>query len=289
METALGHRDAVAPAAALGAPTVLDAWALSGHAAAGVNCAACHAPEAATGALLADIAPHWTDRPGTLTCEDCHEQEAKTFVLGRHGMRRHPEIAKPRDPARRLEALGLGTMLPESVLAMLEDPSPPVRMSVREARLPMHPDAAHLSLDCGTCHRPHRVDVAAAAVEACMDCHDDAHTRAYPGSPHHELWLAELAGRAEPGSGVSCATCHMAKSERRGEIFSDHNQNDILRPNEKMIRPVCLDCHGLRFALDSLADRDLVLRNFDGRPAFGVESVDWALARIREDEPEGGQ
>ena len=44
-----------------------------------------------------------------------------------------------------------------------------------------------------------------------------------------------------------------------------------------MIRPVCLDCHGLGFAINALADSGLVARNFRGRPAVHVQSIDWAV------------
>ena len=37
-----------------------------------------------------------------------------------------------------------------------------------------------------------------------------------------------------------------------------HNQNETLRPNEKMIRTVCLNCHGTSFSIDSLADDELI-------------------------------
>lgn len=69
----------------------------------------------------------------------------------------------------------------------------------------------------------------------------------------------------------------MPRTERRGTIVVSHNQNDNLRPNQKMIRTVCLDCHGLGFSLDSLADPDLVARNFNGRPSAHIESIEWAL------------
>ena len=260
-------------------PAARDDWAGSGHAAAGVRCAACHAPDAAEGASRAEVEARWIEAPDTGVCEDCHEPEAKTFARGRHGMRRHPLIAAPRDPDRALEAIGLGGLLPETVAAWLADPPRPARMTVAEARLPMRVDAASASLDCGTCHAPHAVDTRRAAVEACASCHDDAHTRAYFGSAHHTLWQAELAGEAPPGAGVGCATCHMAKVGRGGRIVTSHDQNHVLRPNEKMIRPVCLDCHGLGFAIDALADADLVARNFRGKPSVHVESIEWALRR----------
>ena len=273
------QRSPVASVAALVEPAALDDWAGSGHAAAGVDCVACHAPDVVEGAPRAEVEARWIEAPDTDVCEDCHKPEAKTFARGRHGMRRHPSIAAPRDPGHGLEAIGLGGVLPGAVAAWFADPPRPMRMTVAEARLPMRADAAPASLDCGACHRPHAVDTVRAAVEACASCHDDAHTRAWFGSAHHALWQAELAGEAPPGAGVSCATCHMAKVGRRGKIVTNHNQNDVLRPNEKMIRPVCLDCHGLGFAIDALADADLVARNFRGKPSVHVESIEWAVRR----------
>ena len=273
-ETApLGRRDALAPVSALADATVLDHWAGSDHAAAGINCTDCHAPDAASGAPLTGPGSSWTAVPPLTVCRDCHRAESETFALGRHGMRQHPRMAPPRDPA----ATAIGAVLPGAITAWLSDPPYPALMTVDEARLPMRSEASHQSLDCGTCHQPHAVDIQRAAVEACASCHDDAHSRAYTGSPHHVLWQAEQAGDAAPGTGVSCATCHMTRIERRGKIITSHNQNDNLRPREKMIRPVCLDCHGLPFSIDALADTDLVNRNFRGKPGVHIESINWAL------------
>ena len=278
-EAAIEAGEAVAPASALADATTVDHWAGSGHAAAGVNCGGCHAPDVAEDNLQGEVEAAWIDAPATTVCADCHRQEAKTFAVGRHGMRQHPEIAEPREPERGLAMIGLDEALPDRITRWLSDPPQPSRMRVAEARLPMRADAAGKSLDCGTCHTPHPVDVERAAVAACASCHDDHHTRAYFGSPHHALWEAERAGEAPPGAGVSCATCHMVKSKRRGRVTTSHNQNDNLRPNDKMIRPVCLDCHGLGFALDALADADLVSGNFVGRPDIHVESIEWATRR----------
>ena len=273
----------LAPAAALTDPEPLREWRGSGHAMAGVGCIACHAPGLASDAAMGAVETQWIVTPDTTTCRDCHQQQATTFAEGRHGMRRHPLVAPARDPTRGLAALGLDGLLPPSVLTWFADPPRPLRMTVAEARLRMREDAAHRSLDCGTCHSPHAVDARHAAVDGCAACHDDAHSRAYFDSPHHALWQAELAGEASPGTGVSCATCHMAKVERRGEMFTSHNQSETLRPNEKVIRPVCLDCHGIAFAIDALADSALVARNFQGKPSVHVESVDWALRRATDD------
>ena len=284
----LARSDASAPEAALADPAALEHWAGSGHAAAGVNCGACHAADVAEDAPPAEIEAHWIDAPSVEVCEDCHTPQAKSFARGRHGMRRHPRIAKPRDPVRALKKIGLGAVVPESVAAWLADPPLPARITAGEARLPMRPDAAHRVSDCGACHRPHAVNIAYAAAEACASCHDDSHSRAYFDSPHHRLRRAELAGESPPGTGVSCATCHMPRTVRRGKVSTNHNQNDNLRPNEKMVRSVCLDCHGLGFSLDSLADADLVGRNFSGMPTVHVESIEWAMQRAMSGEQDPG-
>ena len=196
-------------------------------------------------------------------------------------MRNHPSISGPRNPLEGLERLGITGAISQSVASLFADPVPPQHMTVGESRLPMHADAeAHQTLDCNTCHGPHSVDTAQAAVQACATCHDDSHTRAYFGSPHHTLLLAEQSGNAPTGSGVSCATCHMPGIETRDTITTNHNQNDTLRPNEKMIKSVCLDCHGLEYSLNSLADRSLIERNFVGNPNTQIKSVEWALQRL---------
>jgi hypothetical protein len=47
-----------------------------------------------------------------------------------------------------------------------------------------------------------------------------------------------------------------------------------------MIRSVCLDCHGLGFAIDALADPALIANNFKGQPSRHIESIDWATSRV---------
>lgn len=187
-------------------------------------------------------------------CGRCHERELEGFRASRHGARL---------------AVGLSPMKPKL------------------ARLPMKARASERALDCQSCHGAHAYDTELAAVEACQGCHDDRHTRAYPGSPHARALDAELAGRAARGSGVSCATCHLpVESASTGRAAVQHNQNDNLRPDEKMARSVCLACHGLRFTLDALADRGLVETNFRGAPAAHVPSLDWVAARVRARRPE---
>ena len=264
-----------APAAAATEAVLLE-WTRSAHAPADVHCNDCHAPAAAGDASAADIAAAWVAAPDTAPCVDCHDAQAGTFAQGRHGMRGHALVAAARDAGQALTTIGLGAAVGEAVPAWLEDPPRPSTMTVAEARLPMHEDAQHETLDCVSCHAAHTVDVRFAAVQACAGCHADGHTSAYFQSPHYELWRAEVGG-ATPGSGVSCATCHMAKRQRRGKTASSHNQSELLRPNDKMIRPVCLHCHGLGFSIDALADTELVAGNFRAAPAVHVPSIDWAV------------
>lgn len=211
-------------------------WLETAHARSGVNCSACHG-----------AGKDWVARPGHDACKGCHGAEVETWLAGKHGMRL---------------AAGLGSMRPA------------------DARQPMKAAAAQRALGCTSCHAAHRFDTARAAVESCLECHADDHSRAYLGSPHHRLWQQERAGLLPAGSGVTCASCHLPRIEHRTDdvkrMLVQHNQNDTLRPSDKMLRPVCLNCHGLQFALDALADAALVAGNFKGRPQARVASISMA-------------
>ncbi len=155
-------------------------------------------------------------------------------------------------------------------------------MRVGDARQEMASEASHRTLSCNSCHPAHGYDRKVAAADACLGCHADEHSLAYKESPHFALWQAELDGSGEAGSGVSCATCHMPKThdENSERVFVQHNQNDNLRPNEKMVRSVCADCHGLGFVLNALADEALIKSNFKGQPSVTVSSLELAERRL---------
>ena len=256
-------------------------WAASAHAAADVGCASCHAPKSET---FSEVEANWIEAPGETVCKSCHRNEAKTFALGRHGMRRHPEIAKPRQIKRQLKELGWKEP-PEALISTLEDyrndPTPAPVMNTAEARVLLTPEAHGRDLTCMSCHGPHEQDIEFAQVDACLSCHADEHSVAYKTSPHFGLWQAELAGGA-PGTGVTCASCHMVSEIKKDTVRTNHNQNDTLFPNEKMIRPVCMNCHGLGFAIDALADPALVANNFSGQPDRHIGSIDWAVKRVEQ-------
>lgn len=263
--------DADAPAAHMGDHAVNADWLASSHAKAGVNCSGCHAPKQTTSET---IAANWVERPGHTQCATCHEGQASSWRAGKHGMR----LAE----SMRLETSGLFGLFTDKPLS-------PMRPEL--ARLPMQSKVAHQDLTCTSCHGAHSFNTVKAQVEACTTCHADDHTQAYFGSKHHDLWKAEVAGTGEKGSGVSCASCHMPRQwiEQGYEeiLITNHNQNANLRPNEKMIRSACMDCHGLGFAIDALADKSLVARNFKGKPASHIESIDWVMRRVKEREAKG--
>lgn len=246
----LGADDPDAPADVKREAGLLPDWVDTAHARAGINCTDCHHVEDPVSRNLG-----WTDQPGHAACAKCHPDETEGFLAGKHGMR----LARNLTP-----------------------------MTPAQARLPMKAGAAHRDLSCVSCHGAHRFDTRQAAMDSCLGCHDDAHSRAYQSSPHFALWQDELAGKAAPGTGVSCATCHLPREvhERDGDrrVLVQHNQNLNLRPNEKMIRTVCLNCHGLPFTLDALADAALGRTNFTGRPTHHVESLDLVRRRLLETE-----
>lgn len=215
--------------------TILNDWATTAHAKAGINCNDCHMGKGKKKA--------WEDRPAIAVCKSCHAAEYATFSSGKHGMRLAQKL------------------------------SPKI-----EARLPLKIEDPELT--CNSCHEAHRYEARLAASEACIGCHDDDHTKSYSGSPHHLLWLNESAGKAAPGTGVSCATCHMPRLENdAGESFVDHNQNHNFQPNEKMVRTVCLNCHGLEFSLKALADPVQIRENFRSKPDFDLKTLDMARER----------
>ena len=171
--------------------------------------------------------------------------EVDTFLNGKHGMR------------------------------LSEGLSPMTPLMARRA---MHEDAAHNELTCDSCHSAHTYDVQTASVDSCLGCHADDHSVAYKQSSHYALWLAELNGDGEPGSGVSCATCHMPRTnmdvdDYNSRVVVNHNQSATLSPNSKMIRPACMECHGLEFSINALADQALIDDNFNAQPGVQIDSV----------------
>jgi len=173
------------------------------------------------------------------SCASCHSEEMHDFKLGKHGMR--------------LAHAGLSPMTP----AM--------------ARVPMKSSSAHLQMDCTACHQPDKPRTF-SAYESCIQCHDDEHSKNFTNSAHFKLWQTDPTSR----SAVSCATCHMPRIEDdEGGHRVSHDNTANLRPNEKMIRSACANCHGLQFSMNALADEELIRANFDSMPTVDHPGIEW--------------
>jgi len=187
----------------------------------------------------------WVDKPDHNSCNSCHGFEVEGFLKGKHGMRLAHSDLPPMTPG--------------------------------EARIPMKDSAAHKSLDCSSCHTSHSYDRQFASFQACIQCHDDEHTRSYQNSAHFRLWQSEVDGNSPANTGVSCATCHLPAHKIGDHHGINHNQNANLTPNDKMLRSVCMNCHGLQFSMDSLADTDGIKNNFSHSSTERHPSIDWSV------------
>ena len=231
-------------------------WLTTAHARSGANCTSCHMQKTEKDELV------WTDEPDHTACAQCHDIEVKHFTQGKHGMR------------------------------LAQNLSP---MSTDKALLPMSSESLGTEVNCNSCHQAHQYKLDTASVDACLNCHTDEHSKAFKDSPHYQLWLKEQSGELPEGSGVSCATCHMPRvaldiNDWLRRTVVQHNQNATLTPNEKMIRPACMNCHGLGFSIDSLADEHLIQNNFSAKPSIHIESIDMARKdNLRHLEKTGGK
>lgn len=227
-------------------PKIIQDWTDTAHSQSGVNCTACH--EQVTGK---EQTVTWVNKPDHEACTKCHADETRGFLAGKHGMR----LAQKLTP-----------------------------MNPGYARSEMKKTAHGKGLSCTSCHNSHKFETKHASVEACLSCHDDEHSRAYKKSKHFDLWHKETTGQTDVGTGVSCATCHLPRKQINIEgkkfISVEHNQNDNLRPNEKMLRSVCMQCHGLGFSIDALADPGLIKKNFSEKPDVHIESLDMVKKRL---------
>lgn len=206
---------------------VLTDWEKSSHAKTGINCRACHQPP------HRDPPAMWDETPPPDYCQACHQTELQGFQAGAHGIR---------------PTLGLSPL------------------QTAEANLPMKALVKSRTLNCTACHAAHAFNRSQAAVEACLDCHQDQHSRAYLTSPHYQLWQKQQAGTLPPGAGVSCATCHLPRTVYQQRVLVQHNISANLRDKKNMVS-VCTVCHGLGFSLDSLATERIYQDNFSRKPA----------------------
>lgn len=221
---------------------VHEQWQGSTHAQVEVNCSSCHLDQE-TKAFVAT--------PTYASCRECHEFETDTFLLGKHGI-------------RLLE--GLPSLMPKM------------------ARLPMQANALDQVMSCNTCHDVHALNTTVASVNACLTCHQDQHSLNYLDSPHGIEFVAQQDQIRPPADVVSCATCHLPRSETgRGDQYQvhvNHNNTYTLKPQDRMVKDVCMSCHGMEFAYQSIFDPALVEANFSHPPEHDLETLEMIRVQL---------
>ena len=171
--------------------------------------------------------------PTEESCKSCHETSVDTFLLGKHGI-------------RTLE--GLSPLTP----AM--------------AHLPMQEDALDKQMNCNTCHNVHTVNTYEAAVDSCLTCHSDNHSLNYKNSSHAKIF-GEVGTLPRPDlDSVTCATCHLPREVSGDDVLVNHNNTYTLMPRDRMVKEVCMNCHGIEHAYNSIFDDELVEANFARPP-----------------------
>ncbi|MEM6451120.1 MAG: cytochrome c3 family protein [Cyanobacteria bacterium P01_D01_bin.105] len=227
-------------------------WQTSAHALNNINCTSCHQAEE-DNAFIAS--------PTHESCQSCHESAVDTFLLGKHGIR------------------------------LLEDASP---LQPKMARLPMQHDAFTQQMNCNTCHNVHTTNTVQASVDACLTCHNDNHSLNYQNSQHGKAVFAAITDNPTlprpDETMVTCATCHLPRTaQKKGDstllVKVNHNNTYNLKPRDRMVGDVCMNCHGVEYSYNSIFDDELVEANFDRPPT--LEHPSFELVRAAEEKRSG--
>ncbi|MGD1950590.1 MAG: cytochrome c3 family protein [Leptolyngbyaceae cyanobacterium] len=215
---------------------ITDLWQTSAHALNDVNCASCHQN---------DETKEFVAVPNHETCQSCHEQAVDTFLLSKHGIR----LLEGKDP-----------------------------LTPAMARLPMQHDAMQKQMNCNACHNVHSANTVEASVDACLTCHNDNHSLNYQNSRHAELFAASNELPRPASGAVSCSTCHLPRvTHGQGDsavVKVNHNNTYNLKPQDRMVGDVCMNCHGLEYGYNSIFDPELVEANFDRPPTLEMQTFD---------------
>ena len=183
-------------------------------------------------------------QPTIESCQSCHEFAVGTFGWGKHGVRINEGLS-PLTPAM--------------------------------AHLPMKQSALDKEMTCNACHNVHSVNTLTAAVDACLTCHNDNHSRNYRNSEHAQVFAAKELVRPDAES-VTCATCHLPRQVEGEAVLVNHNNTYTLLPRDRMVKEVCLNCHGMEYSYRSIFDNELVEANFDHPPTLDLQTLDMVHA-----------
>lgn len=185
--------------------------------------------------------PQVLQSPTQESCKSCHEGAVDTFLLGKHGIR----------------LLEGQTALTPSL-----------------AHLPMQAAAHNKQMNCNACHDVHSVKTLPASVDACLTCHKDSHSLNYKNSKHAQLLLEEGTLPRPSTASTTCATCHLPRqTTESGTVVVNHNNTFTLLPQDRMVKEVCMNCHGMEFAYNSIFDDDLVESNFARPPTLSMDTL----------------
>ena len=180
-------------------------------------------------------------KPTEESCKSCHENSVDTFLLGKHGI-------------RTLEGMS---------------PLTPVM-----AHLPMKDGSFDKQMNCNTCHNAHTVDTYQASVDSCLTCHADNHSLNYKNSPHATIFR-EIGTLPRPNQdSVTCATCHLPRQAEGDDVLVNHNNTYTLKPRDRMVKEVCMNCHGVEHAYNSIFDDELVEANFARPPTQKMQTFE---------------
>ena len=180
-------------------------------------------------------------QPTYESCQNCHKVAVETFLLGKHGIR----IAE-----------GLTPLQPKM------------------AQLPMKGAALSRQMTCNTCHNVHSVNTFQASVDSCLSCHNDPHSLNYEKSKHYQLIVAEGTLPRPSTESVTCATCHLPRQDFSGVVHVNHNNTYNLLPRDRMVKDVCINCHGMEYAYNSIFDDALVRENFARPPTQKLKTLE---------------
>ena len=196
-------------------------------------------------------------KPTHESCRSCHESQVETFLLGKHGIRLNE---------------GLSPLTPKM------------------AALPMKKSAFDKQMNCNTCHDAHSVNTFKAATDSCLTCHNDSHSLNYKKSKHFELVTSEGILPRPSNDSVTCATCHLPREKHGETIYVNHNNTYNLLPRDRMVKDVCINCHGMEYAYNSIFDDELVTENFARPPTLKLETFDLirAFEKKRSSQSKGG-
>ena len=239
----------VRPSVAIAAPIssdrvaeITEQWEQSAHALANVNCSSCHQTKESKTLVV---------RPNHESCQSCHQQQVDTFLLGKHGIR------------------------------TLEGMSP---LTPAMAKLPMKDSALDRTLGCNSCHNVHKTNTFVASTDSCLQCHNDTHSLNYGESKHGKLFAASVRLPRPSPDLVSCATCHLPRQihEETKTVFVNHNNTYNLLPRDRMVKQVCMNCHGLEYSYNSIFDDELIEGNFHRPPQNYMETLKLVEARAEQ-------